>query len=478
MDNTWTTDQKKKLQKMLNGYGFTDDNGGSLAVDGVFGPKTDAANNDFENNFLEGITGGKSTQKTVQTKTLPTMPKLTDTQILNTVGYKNSNTQNNLKAILTNNFAPANTKLTTDPMASQKNPDGTWKKVAIPGAWAGSGETSLETIASMSKLYQPYAQANKDAEELQDRADDFKRQANACTQKTVEAAEKVRMGLAQPEDEYIGLQQQRKYLQDQADAAQKQADDLRKKSRDLSQQMEKLTAKQTRGMLQESELFDSAAAAAADFAKRAMPLTDKTGHEFAAVMTKVMVPEYKDGKMQMVPKYKYGKITAGKQNNVVGAALTGLLTQTQGEKYLLHTHPNSTDYESDNFSGVPKHSMRNSHDSNSKYNYDKIDVIGDASIPTLAGSQWNSLLNILTSTLSVANNINGYDGIYLAAPSGTLYYYEGLGSGKYHGNTYEDLRDKKNFDVRYDLPKAKGKWDSSEQSYKPGYWVNGQFIEY
>ena len=37
---TWNADQKKNLQNMLNHYGFTDDNGSTLAVDGVIGPRT------------------------------------------------------------------------------------------------------------------------------------------------------------------------------------------------------------------------------------------------------------------------------------------------------------------------------------------------------------------------------------------------------------------------------------------------------
>lgn len=132
VDKTWKTDQKKKLQQILNRYGFTDGNGGSLAVDGVFGPKsmqaiekmktyqqhltnpdpetramqehlsgmgfknadgtslkvdgiygpkTDAANNDYENTFLDGLTGGTNQKKTVQTKTFPNMPKASGSQI-------------------------------------------------------------------------------------------------------------------------------------------------------------------------------------------------------------------------------------------------------------------------------------------------------------------------------------------------------------------------------------------------------------
>ena len=40
---TWNGDQKKNLQKILNHYGFTDNNGNALTVDGLIGPKTQQA---------------------------------------------------------------------------------------------------------------------------------------------------------------------------------------------------------------------------------------------------------------------------------------------------------------------------------------------------------------------------------------------------------------------------------------------------
>lgn len=329
---------------------------------------------------------------------------------------------------------------------------------------------SLETIASMSKLYQPYAQANKDAKDMQELATDYRQQADECTQKAVEAAEKVRMGLARPEDEYNGLQQQRKYLQDQADAAQKQADDLRKKSGDLKQQMEKLAAKQTHGMLEESELFDSAEEAAADFAKRAMPLTDNTAHEYSAIMTEVQVPEYRDGQMQMVPKYKYGDITSGELNNVVNNALAGLMTPSEGKKYLLHTHPDNPPYDPDHFSGLPYNPFNS----------------GDASIPTLAGSQWYQLPQLLNNVLTniegmgnpvtnavlqalqnvTGKQLSGYDGIYLAAPTGKLYLYEGAGDNTNKLTDAKQKEGKPESVLENGLPKTKGKWNNNTGKYE------------
>lgn len=138
---TWNADQKKNLQKMLNNYGFTDDNGNALAVDGVigsksqqalkkmntyrqhlskpdtetaawqaqlndwgyqdvngmplkvdgiYGPKTDAATNNFENGFFDGFSGETNQKKTEQTKSFPTMPKASDSHILSALA---SNTQ-------------------------------------------------------------------------------------------------------------------------------------------------------------------------------------------------------------------------------------------------------------------------------------------------------------------------------------------------------------------------------------------------
>ena len=170
-------------------------------------------------------------------------------------------------------------------------------------------------------------------------------------------------------------------------------------------------------------------------------------------MAEVQVPVYRDGKTQMVPKYKYSDIASGEINTVVNNALTGLVTPSQGKKYLLHTHPDNTGYVQDYFSGLPNDLFK----------------MGDASIPTLLGT--DSMNNIKVFGQPV---LSGYNGIYLAAPSGKLYYYNGTGN----------VRDKKGRDVTKGLafPQSKVRWDYTTNTYTPGYWVldndkdNDQFI--
>ena len=167
VDKYWTTDRKRNLQRLINQYGFTDDMGNKLAEDGIIGPKstqalkkmndyqqdlikpdrgtgewqaqlrrmnykkpdgsllditgvrdpyTDAAINDFENGFLDGFTGGTNKKKSIPKQTFPTMPKMSDAEIMDRV----------------------------DPYAGQKNPDGTWKQIAKPGTWGGSTITHPE----------------------------------------------------------------------------------------------------------------------------------------------------------------------------------------------------------------------------------------------------------------------------------------------------------------------------------------------
>ena len=149
VNHTWTQQQKKNLQELLNQHGFTDSNGDALAVDGMIGPKTqqaidkmnayqqqhstpdkttkewqsqlrsmnytkpdgtlldvtgvhdpytDAAMIKFDNGFVEGLTG-QSPNRTVQTKKFPVMAKMNDAEILRLLGI-------------------------TDPMATQKDANG------------------------------------------------------------------------------------------------------------------------------------------------------------------------------------------------------------------------------------------------------------------------------------------------------------------------------------------------------------------
>jgi len=123
--------ETQELQKQLNAFGFKDAAGSALKEDGIYGPKTDAASNAFENNFLDGATGGKNAAKTVQTGIYPSLPQIT---------------QKDVESVITPKAATV-----TDPMAGQKNPDGTWKQIAVPGAWNGSGGNSSEEQALLSK---------------------------------------------------------------------------------------------------------------------------------------------------------------------------------------------------------------------------------------------------------------------------------------------------------------------------------------
>lgn len=66
--------ETQQLQKQLNDWGYQDVSGNSLKEDGVYGPKTDAASNEFENGFIGGLTNGRIQQKTVQKKEFPKMP--------------------------------------------------------------------------------------------------------------------------------------------------------------------------------------------------------------------------------------------------------------------------------------------------------------------------------------------------------------------------------------------------------------------
>ena len=146
-------------------------------------------------------------------------------------------------------------------------------------------------------------------------------------------------------------------------------------------------------------------------------------------------------------------------------ALAGLGAKTEGQKYLLHTHPNNiyskqgkTD-EQDYFSGTP----------NDLFN------TGDASIPTLLG-----IKSIFDKAKFLGQPLGGYNGIYLASPAGKLYYYAGYGLGKYYGNTYDEVRDRSKMLVANtsDFPQSKVQWSYDTNTYTLGYWdANGKFIK-
>jgi peptidoglycan hydrolase-like protein with peptidoglycan-binding domain len=73
--------ETKELQKQLNDFGYQDASGNPLKIDGVYGPKTDTANMEFENNFLGGLTNGKNVQKTVQGIAYPKLSGSADIEL-------------------------------------------------------------------------------------------------------------------------------------------------------------------------------------------------------------------------------------------------------------------------------------------------------------------------------------------------------------------------------------------------------------
>ncbi len=207
-------------------------------------------------------------------------------------------------------------------------------------------------------------------------------------------------------------------------------------------------------------------------------------------MTTVQVPVLENGQWTTKIKYKYGDIVEGEHNNVVNHAVRGLLDQTDGEKYLLHTHPNSiyTNYNNtgttyvdqpDLFSGLPF--LIEPANPNIPPNKESF---GDVSIPTIAGQYGLPfILNTLPmfaaiTKLATGETLAGYDGIYLASPTGKLYLYQGLGDDQYQANTYDRLQDKSKFWVSDNFPQSKVQWDTTTNTYKNGYWtrdINGNY---
>jgi peptidoglycan hydrolase-like protein with peptidoglycan-binding domain len=538
VDKTWSTEQRKRLQQLLNQYGFTDDSGSPLSVDGqigpkslqalqkmntyqtqlenpssevrnwqaqlrsngfknadgtplkidgVYGPNTDAAYNDFENNFLDGMAGGTNPKKTVQTKVFSKMPKMTQEQILNHVGYVNG--QNNSAGNISNNanvlynifkdngmISHSNQNSMADTEAGQKNPDGTWKQIAKPGAWTGSGNFDAEAgqkrpngqwkqVAdtgswSGSDILSANPQILKSHIETEG-STDLSDPGNTYTVKAVQRA--------------LGVHEDGKWSQDLLNRLQNTMNDngdqfdettLRLSQKNLETLfghggvMKDITQNSSAG------LFDTPEDAAQDFAQKAMPLTDRNNREYAAVMTTVQVPEYRDGGLQMVTKYKYGDIVQGEINNVINVALTGLFDHTDGKKYLLHTHPDNTDYDPDHFSGLP-----NPLEMIKNKDLKDVPVLGDASVPTLAGSKWYQLPQLLNNLpiplvqMLTGKSIQGYDGIYLAAPTGELYLYQGFGNdGQTLASDYASLQGLEKVEG-VDLPKTERHWQGDTGNF-------------
>ena len=198
-----------------------------------------------------------------------------------------------------------------------------------------------------------------------------------------------------------------------------------------------------------------------------MPLTDKTGHEYSAVMTEVQVPVYRDGKTQMVPKYKYGDITAGENGRCGEQRACGTAGAQQEGKSIcciriqIVLTMNLIIFREYLYCLMTKgRILLGIHLSPTVLGKYGLPFVLNT-IPEMLVNTGNPALQLLQNAAGI--NLSGYNGIYLAAPSGKLYYYAGLGSENYHGNTYEDLRKADNFDTFVDVPKAKGKWDSSSK---------------
>jgi len=143
--------------------------------------------------------------------------------------------------------------------------------------------------------------------------------------------------------------------------------------------------------------FDTKEDAVIDFAKYAIPLTDITNKEHAAVIRK------SNGK------YYYTKVEKGFHRTVWPTAIKYAVVK--GEKYFIHTHPNhgvkdtkGKDRDNTPFSGVP--GSRKAKDS------------GDAMVV----------------------DVLGYDGIYLVTAMGDAYLYEGVGVQKPKNNTYANSK--------------------------------------
>lgn len=73
--------------------------------------------------------------------------------------------------------------------------------------------------------------------------------------------------------------------------------------------------------------------------------------------------------------------------------------------------------------------------------------------------------------------LSSYNGIYLASPTGKLFFYEGFGQGQYYANNDQELKNTGNLKVIDNFPQSKVQWDTTTNTYKPGYWdANGNFI--
>ena len=82
--------ETREMQSLLSDSGYKNADGTPLKVDGIHGPNTDNAINAFENDFLSQFVPNY-TPKTVQSKTFPQVPNLNKIDSTNAVSGQSAN---------------------------------------------------------------------------------------------------------------------------------------------------------------------------------------------------------------------------------------------------------------------------------------------------------------------------------------------------------------------------------------------------
>jgi hypothetical protein len=92
--------------------------------------------------------------------------------------------------------------------------------------------------------------------------------------------------------------------------------------------------------------------AALEFGKIAQPLTDASGKENMAAITKTKVLRFEDGKLVFDDAYKLGDIKEGMHNNVIIPVVDAAIQNLLGAKeyYIAHTHPYCNGHYNNQFS--------------------------------------------------------------------------------------------------------------------------------
>ena len=154
-------------------------------------------------------------------------------------------------------------------------------------------------------------------------------------------------------------------------------------------------------------------------------LTDRDNREYAVFITVSGRRTKVAGERVGVGRYLTSRLYRGRVNNVVRLTILQALSNfiprfllRRPRKVLVHTHPDTQGYLGNVFSGDPQRWW----------------VFGDTSVPTLLR----------------------YESIYLIAPNGNLYKYEGKGTGEARANTLKQLRE---------LPPAETGWPKATVRY-------------